>query len=242
MEYTQSEWFGFKRLDFSFEGRTALLVCPDTPDPARRWLIKTEYFGAFPAFELEMLRRGYHLAYITNASRWHLPEDSEVRSRFCSFLHDAFGLHTKCVPVGMSCGGLLAVYFAAAHPECISVLYLDAPVLNYLSCPCAVGGSDPSMYDEFVRHKGMTIHDLINYRNHPIDNAGKIIAAKIPLALVCGDSDQTVPYVENGLALSQMYHASGLPFFEVLKPGCGHHPHGLEDNTDLVAFVEKYYQ
>ena len=242
MEYTQSEWFGFKRLDFSFEGRTALLVCPDTPDPAGRWLIKTEYFGAFPAFELEMLRRGYHLAYITNASRWHLPEDSEVRSRFCSFLHDAFGLHTKCVPVGMSCGGLLAVYFAAAHPECVSVLYLDAPVLNYLSCPCAVGGSDPSMYDEFVRHKGMTIHDLINYRNHPIDNADKIIAAKIPLALVCGDSDQTVPYVENGLALSQMYHASGLPFFEVLKPGCGHHPHGLEDNTDLVAFVEKYYQ
>ena len=238
----ESEFLGFKRIDFLFEGREAILVFPGEADTNKSWLFKTEYFGAFPAFELEMLRRGYHLAYITNASRWHLPEDSEVRSRFCSFLHDAFGLHTKCVPVGMSCGGLLAVYFAAAHPECVSVLYLDAPVLNYLSCPCAVGGSDPSMYDEFVRHKGMTIHDLINYRNHPIDNADKIIAAKIPLALVCGDSDQTVPYVENGLALSQMYHASGLPFFEVLKPGCGHHPHGLEDNTDLVAFVEKYYQ
>ena len=242
MEYTQSEWFGFKRLDFSFAGRNALLVCPHTPDPAGRWMIKTEYFGAFPAFEIEMLKRGYHLAYISNASRWHLPEDSEVRAQFCDFLHNEFGLHTKCVPVGMSCGGLLAVYFAAAHPEHVSVLYLDAPVLNYLSCPCAVGGSDPSMYEEFVRHKGMTIHDLINYRNHPIDNAGKIIAAKIPLALVCGDSDQTVPYIENGLALSRMYQASGLPFFEVLKPGCGHHPHGLEDNTDLVAFVEKYYQ
>ena len=242
MEYTQSEWFGFKRLDFTFNGKSAILVCPHTPDPAGRWLIKTEYFGAFPAFELEMLKRGYHLAFISNTSRWHAPGDSDARAEFCRFLQKEFGLHDKCVPVGMSCGGLLAVYFAAIHPELVSVLYLDAPVLNYLSCPCAVGGSDPSMYEEFVRHKGMTIHDLINYRNHPIDNAGKIIAAGIPVALVCGDSDVTVPYIENGLAWSELYKQSGLPFFEVLKPGCGHHPHGLEDNTALIEFVERYYQ
>ena len=65
---------------------------------------------------------------------------------------------------------------------------------------------------------------------------------KLPVALVCGDSDQTVPYIENGLAFSQMYRASGLPFFEVLKPGCGHHPHGLEDNTALIEFVEQWYR
>lgn len=241
MEYTQSDWYGFKKLDFSFEGRNAILVCPDTPDPAGRWLLKTEYFGAFPAFEIEMLKRGYHVAHISNITRWHVEEDSYARAEFCEFLHRECGLHPKCVPVGMSCGGLQATYFAARYPQYVSVLYLDAPVLNYLSCPCGVGGSDPSMYEEFVRHKGMTIRDLINYRDHPIDNADKIIAAGIPLALICGDSDRTVPYAENGLAMSQKYRASGLPFLEVLKPGCGHHPHGLEDNAPLVEFVERFY-
>ena len=240
-EYIRSEWNGFPRLDFRFNGRDAILVCPHTPDPDGRWLLKTEYFGAFPAFEIEMLKRGYHLAYVSNITRWHVDDDSHVRAEFCRFLGREYGLNPRCVPVGMSCGGLLAVYFASFYPELVSVLYLDAPVLNYLSCPCAVGGSDPTMYDEFVRHKGMTVHDLINYRNHPIDNVGKLIAAGIPVALVCGDSDQTVPYRENGLALSEMYRAGGVPFFEVLKPGCGHHPHGLEDNTALIEFVERYY-
>ena len=241
MEYTRSDWYGFQRLDFTIEGRNAILVCPETPDPAGRWLLKTEYFGAFPAFEIEMLKRGYHLAFVSNITRWHVDEDSHARARFCRFLTKEFGLHEKCVPVGMSCGGLLATYFAAFYPELVGVLYLDAPVLNYLSCPCAVGGSDPTMYEEFVRHKGMTIHDLINYRNHPIDQVGKLMAAGLPVALVCGDSDTTVPYIENGLAFSNMYKASGLPFFEVLKPGCAHHPHGLEDQTPLIEFVEAHY-
>ena len=42
MEYTQSEWYGFKRLDFTFNGRGAILVCPEQADPAGRWLLKTE--------------------------------------------------------------------------------------------------------------------------------------------------------------------------------------------------------
>lgn len=242
MDYKQSEWYGFKRLDFTFQGREAILVCPDEPDPARRWLLKTEYFGAFPAFEIEMLKRGYHVAHVSNITRWHVEADTHVRAEFCRFLATEHGLHPKCVPVGMSCGGLQAVYFAAAYPALVSVLYLDAPVLNYLSCPCAVGGSDSSMYEEFVRHKGLTIHDLINYRNHPIDNADRLIAEGIPLALICGDSDRIVPYAENGLALSQKYRASDLPFFEVLKPGCDHHPHGLEEQGPLIEFVETHYR
>ena len=64
MEYIESEWNGFRRLDFVLDGRNAVLVLPDTTVPDNKWLLKTEYFGAFPEFEILMLKRGYGLAYV----------------------------------------------------------------------------------------------------------------------------------------------------------------------------------
>ena len=58
MEYQESLWNGYKRLDFQFEGHNAILVLPDQPTPDKRWMFKTEYFGAFPNFEIEMLGKG----------------------------------------------------------------------------------------------------------------------------------------------------------------------------------------
>ncbi|MBD5394683.1 MAG: hypothetical protein HDR71_10515 [Lachnospiraceae bacterium] len=47
----------------------------------------------------------------------------------------------------MSCGGLHAINYASLFPEDIAVLYLDAAVLNLLSCPMGFGSS---MRDEEV--------------------------------------------------------------------------------------------
>ena len=63
---TESLWNGFRRLDFTFEGREATLVVPDKANDNKNWLFKTEYFHAFPEFEAEMVKRGWHLAYIKN--------------------------------------------------------------------------------------------------------------------------------------------------------------------------------
>ena len=60
----ESVWNGFKRIDFEFEGREAILVFPHIPNEGKNWLFKTEYFDAFPEFEIEMIKRGWHLAYI----------------------------------------------------------------------------------------------------------------------------------------------------------------------------------
>ncbi len=242
IEYTESLWNGYRRLDFEFEGRNAVVVCPNEPSEGRKWLFKTEYFGVFPSFEIEMLERGYHVAHVNNVTRWCLPEDTDVKARFAEFLIKEFGLNGKCVPVGMSCGGMQAVYFAAKYPKYIAALYLDAPVLNLLSCPCGVGKASDKLYAEFNRATGMTTSDLINYREHPIDCVGELLEANIPVYLVCGDSDGTVPYEENGKELARLYGEGGGIFEETLKVGCDHHPHGLEDNAPIINFVERYYK
>ena len=133
---SESIWNGFRRLDFLFEDKEAILVIPDEPTEGKNWLLKTEYFDAFPAVEIEMVKRGWHLAYIKNVTRWCLDEDIDRKKRFADFLSSEYGLAKKCTPVGMSCGGMIACKLAAKYPEIISALYIDAPVMNLLSCPC----------------------------------------------------------------------------------------------------------
>ena len=241
IEYKISEWNGFKRYDFVLNGKNAILIEPAEKNENRGWLLKTEYFGAFPGFEIEMLKRGWYVAYISIITRWHKSEDDDAKAELCAFLQREFGLK-KCVPVGMSCGGMHAVYFAAKYPEYVSLLYLDAPILNLLSCPCGIGMADNDMYEEFVNHTGLTVSKLINYREHPIDFVDSIISKGIPVFLVCGNKDKVVPYLENGQCLAEKYQKSGVPFKEIIKPGCGHHPHGLTDNAPLIEFIEKYYR
>ena len=241
MDYKISEWNGFKRYDFKFDGRSAIVVMPERKCEGNKWLLKKEYIDAFPDFEIRMLNYGYAVGYIQNKTRWCVPSDIDAKAKFCEFLNKEFGFNLKCMPVGMSCGGLHAVYFAAKYPHNVGATYLDAPVLNFLSCPCGIGAAHNGLYEEFVSHTGITVTDLINYRNHPIDNTQTLIDNHIPIFLINGTEDESVPYDENGKVLYDMYKKAGEVIELVLKEGAGHHPHGLDDNTPLVEFTLKYY-
>ena len=237
---SESIWNGFKRLDFLFEGREAVLVFPEKENENKNWLLKTEYFGAFPEFEIEMVKKGWHLAFIENITRWCLDEDLDLKKRFAVYLSEEYGLYKKCVPIGMSCGGLIASKFAAKYPECVSALYLDAPVMNLLSCPAGFGKSNNEMLPEFIEATGMDLSQLICYREHPIDKMQLLLENKIPVMLVYGDSDNIVPYEENGAVLEKYYRKNGGIIVSIGKTNCAHHPHGLEDNTPIIEFVEKF--
>ena len=237
---TESIWNGFRRIDFTFEGKDAILVLPHQANKNKNWLLKTEYFGAFPEFEIEMLNRGWHLAYLQNVTRWCLDEDLDRKNRFADYLTKQYGLYEKCVPVGMSCGGLIATKFAARYPQRVSALYLDAPVLNLLSCPAGLGKADGSMMPEFAEATGMDLAKLICYREHPIDKMHLLLENKIPIMLVYGKFDDVVPYDENGAILENYYRNNGGAIITIGKENCGHHPHGLEDNSPIIEFVERY--
>ncbi len=86
----------------------------------------------------------------------------------------------------------------------------------------------------------MTLVDLISYREHPIDKMPLLLSNHIPIFMVYGDIDDIVPYNENGALLEQFYHQNNGIIQTVCKKGCGHHPHGLEDNTALIVFAQTY--
>lgn len=236
----ESIWHGFKRTDFTFEGMDAIIVFPDESNKTDKWLLKTEYFNAFPEAEIRMVQLGWHLAYVKNISRWGPEEDFDRKKRFADFLHKEYGLYEKCIPVGMSCGGMIAVYFAAKYPEKVSALYLDAPVMNFLSCPANFGIAKGDMLEDFLRDRKMTLSELICYREHPIDKIPLLAENDIPVLLVYGDNDEVVPFCENGKCLVDYYTTHGKAIEAIGKKNCGHHPHGLEDAKPIIDFMFKY--
>jgi len=59
----------------------------------------------------------------------------------------------------------------------------------------------------------------------------------IPVIIVAGGADETVPYEENGELFVKRFRAAGGVIEEYVKPECGHHPHSLEDPRPIVEFL-----
>ena len=239
MTYTETDYKGYKCLEFEFMGKSAKLVCPNGNSNGN-WALKTEYFHAFPDTELELLARGWHIAYNENHHRWAEPLDLERKAKFVDFISKEFSLSEKCVPIGMSCGGLYAVKLAAIIPEKIAGLYLDAPVINLLSCPCSLGASKHNLFDEYFSYTGRTLTEMLSYRDHPFDKLPILLQNNIPIVIVAGDSDTVVPYCENGALVEKYYNENGGNINVFIKEGCEHHPHGLENFKMVADIIESF--
>lgn len=243
MEFCDIVWNGFSGVEFEFMGQPAKVIKPNSV-PNGRWIYKTEYFDAFPETQIEFLRRGWHVVFNKNNNRWAEDYDLDRKVKLSDFVTERLGLSKKFVPLGMSCGGLYAVKLAALIPEKIEALYLDAPVMNLLSCPFGFGNkTHPDVTEEeYVSCTGRSRIEMLSYREHPIDKMHILLEKDIPIVLVAGDSDIVVPYEENGELLEKFYKKNGGKICVHIKNNCGHHPHGLEDCRTAVDEIEKFIE
>lgn len=236
---------GIYHLEFEFKGKKCIaLMNEDKTKRNGKTVLKTEYFGAFPALQNEMIKRGYTLLFIENRNRWGTPEQIEDQYEFILYASKELGVENKVFTIGMSCGGMMSILLAAKHPEVINALYIDAPVVNFLSCPARLGNAPDvtdGMWEEFERAWKMTKQELLTFRGHPIDYLDKLVENKIRIYMAYGDSDKTVPYEENGIALERKYKENGLEGLIYIdkKVGVDHHPHGPSDIDFAIKYLER---
>ena len=234
-------WQGYPCRKFTFENHEGMIVFPKEGTSNGYLAVKTEYWNAFPmAAEVPLLEKGFHLCYIKNDNRWGTDPDLDRKARFIRSVQAEYGLNPQCVPVGMSCGGLIAIKLAARYPEMIKCLYLDAPVVNYMSCPCGFGKGKPlstTLAEIMNALKLESIGELLAYRDMPLDHLHTLVENRIPVVMVAGDSDNVVPFDENGVFLQRAYEKAGVELELYMKPRCDHHPHGLEDPKAVVEFI-----
>jgi pimeloyl-ACP methyl ester carboxylesterase len=232
---TQSEWHDYERLDFVVAGQPAILIVPKNAAPGKPWVWRAEWFGDRhgPQVSLELLKRGWHLAYINASDRYGSPAAMRIFDAFYQRLTTDFGLAPKMVIEGFSRGGLYAFNFAADYPERVAALYLDAPALDLKSWP----GYQKSRWAEVAENYGLTVEEMETAKVSPLDRIDPVVHAGIPIIGVSGDADVTVPFQENLAILAERYRAAGGTIEVIVKPGAGHAGHSLPDPTPIVDFI-----
>jgi lysophospholipase L1-like esterase/pimeloyl-ACP methyl ester carboxylesterase len=237
-----SDYHGFTRHDFQVGGLPALVVEPKKVTKGRPWIWRMEFFDHRPEFDIAMLERGYHLAYLNVGNTFGCPSAMDSFGQFYKELTQRHGFHAKAVLEGLSRGGLYAYQFAARNPDKVAVLYGDAPVCDFKTWPYGGPGAQRSEADwkKLIQDYGFPDEKAaLAYPFNPVDNLAPLAAAKIPIIHVVGDADEAVPVATNTAVIEKRYREMGGVMEVIHKPGGLHHPHALDDPTPLVEFVRK---
>jgi pimeloyl-ACP methyl ester carboxylesterase len=207
--------------------------------PGKPWVWRTEYFGAFAQADLAMLGNGWHLAYYNVSELWGGSRCVEIMRRFHAYLESACGFTAPPALFGFSRGGFSALNYAARFPGKVGMLYLDAPLLDMMSLSVMKTAATPAEGFKALLGKYPSIgaEAFDDVPLNAMDQVGQVAASGAPILLVAGDADEVVPYEENGAILARRYPQCGGTIEVILKHGCGHHPHSLENTDPIVSFI-----
>jgi len=104
--------------------RRCIVIVPKQGAPGSPWSWRGCYWDHQPQTEVELLKRGFHIAYISaNATL----KPGKEWDAWYSFLTEKHGLSPKPAFIGMSRGGEYAYTWATAHPENVTCIYADNP-------------------------------------------------------------------------------------------------------------------
>ncbi|HRZ37218.1 MAG TPA: GDSL-type esterase/lipase family protein [Candidatus Paceibacterota bacterium] len=240
----RTRWQGFDRYDFEFAGKPAIVVVPREPRPGRPWAWRGEFFGAFANADIELVSRGFHLAYLGVPDLFGSPAAVAAWTAFHEVLTTEYKLAGKVALIGLSRGGLYCYNWAAANPDKVSCIYADAAVCDFKSWPggkvkgLGRGDGSAAEWEKLLKAYGFQSDaEAVAYRGNPVDSLRPLAEARIPLLHVYGDADTVVPADENTGVVATRYRELGGSITLIPKPGVGHHPHGLADPMTIVDFI-----
>ena len=220
------------------------VVIPKSVATGKPWIWRARFWGHEPQFDIEMLKRGYHVVTCNVADLYGNPEAVKRGDAFYKYLVEQHAFSRQVVLEGMSRGGLFIYNWAAANPDKVVAIYGDAPVMDFKSWPGGKGqgkGSSGS-WKRCLQAYGFTEEQALAHERNPIDNLAPLAKAGIPIIHVVGDRDEVVPVAENTAIAERRYKALGGVFKVIHKPDGKHHPHSLKDPTELVNFVVHNHQ
>ena len=163
-------------IDVSIKGgkRRCVVVVPKKAAPGNPWSWRGCYWNHQPQTEVELLRRGFHIAFVApdpvgQGKAWDL---------WYKFLTEKHGLAKKSAFVGMSKGGVNEFNWGGANPDKVACIYADNPAVydyDYVKIPVLAQHDIPLLHvvgtEDFVlEHYGggedVSPVGRLNHRDH----------------------------------------------------------------------------
>jgi pimeloyl-ACP methyl ester carboxylesterase len=146
-------WHGFDRYDFLLDEQTlkieptkaapdegdgikhqvggqrrCIVVVPKSAALGNPWSWRGCYWDHQPQTEVELLQRGFHMAYVESSQDLKPDRSWDAWYEFLTSKHD---LAARPAFVGMSRGGEYAYTWGTAHPDKVACIYADNPGGNW---------------------------------------------------------------------------------------------------------------
>ncbi len=238
-------WHGHSRTVFDFKGHTAWIAEPEGEWAAGHpWTWTMQWADAFVERTgvLDLLAKGWRHVHIDTFAHRMDEEGLRVSRAFQKYLVEELGFAPKASLVGMSWGGFFSVRYAAAFPDCVARIYLDAPLLTFAGGFGATDGAPLGAAAEIGPWAAMPPKDGDWFADPrmPVNMAEAVAKARIPILLLYGGQDQTVLPKFNCEPFAERFRAAGGDIRVDKRGGYGHHPHGEEHGrTSIIAdFLE----
>ena len=243
------DWHGFDRYDFVMDLQTlaitpfkapageeqsgnlgnsdkgqlrCVVVVPRQAAPGKPWSWRGVYWNHQPQAEVELLKRGFHIAYIsvdpkpgslTGLTMNELMDELGMSKKaltewdaWYAYLTGQYGLSKKPAFVGMSRGGIFEYSWGTANPDKVSCIYADNPGME----------------------------------RQAFQRLGDLARADVPVLQVCGTIDPNLGQYTS--AIEAIYQQFGGRISMMVKEGYAHHPHSLRDPKPIADFVEQSVQ
>ena len=137
----KQQWHGFDRYDYFMDDATLTIkeatpgnppagqrrctvVVPKTPAAGNPWSWRGCYWDHQPQAEIELLRRGFHVGYVS-VNGTSVP--GKQWEAWYDFVTKQHGLHKKPAFIGMSRGGSYEYNWGVNHPDKVGCIYADNP-------------------------------------------------------------------------------------------------------------------
>jgi len=236
---TVSEFHGYICHSFTIDGRDVRVAEPKVALPGHPWVWRTAFWDAFSSVDVALLGRGFVVAFIDGGDTWGCPDAMTHFDAFYAQMTSSYGLSRHPALEGLSRGGLYAYRWAATNSDKVGCLYGDAPLcdLKSLRRPDAPAGQMDAWRAAIRDYHFASEQEMLDYPNNPVDTLAPLAAAHVPVIHVCGDADKDVPLANNTDIIRERYMKLGGDIVVIVKQGCEHHPHGLNDPTPVVEFI-----
>ncbi|MCB1225236.1 MAG: prolyl oligopeptidase family serine peptidase [Verrucomicrobiales bacterium] len=207
---------------FQINGSNAYLYTAPAPAPGKPWLwyaptLKGISLAGRPMYFEAIMKAGISLAGYDLGEVRGSPASTAKFTDFYEAMVQR-GFSPKPILLGQSRGGMMTLAWAFRHPDKVRAWVGIYPVCNLASWP--LKNSKALTLKDFALSEEELTARLAEF--NPIDNLKGLLAHKVPMFSVHGDSDVVVPLDLNTALLQQRYEAGGGEITVKVIPGEGH--------------------